>query len=43
MADWGKKRDGSALGLTYMNYSGTQIALIAEDRRTGTLKVPKVW
>jgi isoquinoline 1-oxidoreductase beta subunit len=46
MADWGKKRDGSALGFTYMNYSGTQIALIAEvlvDRRTGGLRVPKVW
>ena len=38
MADWGRKRDGSALGFTYMNYSGTQIALVAEvslDRRTG--------
>ncbi len=46
MADWGKKRDGSALGFTYMNYSGTQIALVAEvtlDRRTGTLRVPRVW
>ncbi len=46
MADWGKRRDGSALGFTYMNYSGTQIALIAEvlvDRRTGGLRVPKVW
>ena len=30
MAEWGKKRDGSALGFTYMNYSGTQIALVAE-------------
>jgi isoquinoline 1-oxidoreductase beta subunit len=46
MADWGRKRDGSALGFTYMNYSGTQIALIAEasvDRKTGNLHVPKVW
>ena len=46
MADWGKKRDGSALGFTYMNYSGTQIALIAEvsvDRKSGALRVPKVW
>src|ERR1700731_4228834 len=46
MADWGKKRDGSALGFTYMNYSGTQIALIAEvsvDRKSGTLRVPNVW
>ena len=29
-----------------MNYSGTQIALIAEvkiDRNTGKLRVPKIW
>jgi isoquinoline 1-oxidoreductase subunit beta len=46
MADWGSKRDGSALGFTYMNYSGTQIALVAEasvDRRTGVVRVPNVW
>ena len=46
MADWGRKRDGSALGFTYMNYSGTQIALALEvvlDRKTGALRVPKVW
>ena len=46
MADWGRKRDGSALGFTYMNYSGTQIALAAEvvlDRKTGALRVPKIW
>ncbi len=46
MADWGRKRDGSALGFAYMNYSGTQIALVAEasvDRRTGVVRVPNVW
>jgi isoquinoline 1-oxidoreductase beta subunit len=46
MADWGRKRDGSALGFTYMNYSGTQIALAVEvvlDRKTGGLRIPKVW
>ena len=46
MADWGKKRDGSALGFTYMNYSGTQIALVAEvvlDRNTGALRIPRIW
>src|SRR5215471_6478906 len=46
MADWGRKRDGSALGFTYMNYSGTQIALAAEvtiDRKTGAIRVPNVW
>ena len=44
MADWGRRRDGSALGFTYMNYSGTQIALVAEvalDRKTGALRVPE--
>jgi isoquinoline 1-oxidoreductase beta subunit len=46
MADWGRKRDGSALGFTYMNYSGTQIALVAEvsvDRKSGVVRVPNVW
>ena len=46
MADWGRKRDASALGFTYMNYSGTQIALVAEvelDRSSGRLRVPHVW
>jgi isoquinoline 1-oxidoreductase subunit beta len=46
MAGWGGKRDASALGLSYMNYSGTQIALVAEvalDRNTGRLRVSKVW
>ena len=46
MADWGRKRDASALGFTYMNYAGTQIALVAEvalDRSSGRLRVPHVW
>ena len=46
MAEWGRKRDGSALGFTYMNYAGTQIALVAEvmvDRKSGALRVPNVW
>jgi isoquinoline 1-oxidoreductase subunit beta len=46
MADWGGKRDASALGFTYMNYSGTQIALVAEvalDRSSGRLRVLHVW
>jgi isoquinoline 1-oxidoreductase beta subunit len=46
MADWGRKRAGSALGFAYMNYSGTQIALVAEvtvDRKTGVVRVPNVW
>jgi isoquinoline 1-oxidoreductase subunit beta len=46
MADWSRKRAASALGFTYMNYSGTQIALVAEvalDRSSGRLRVPHVW
>jgi isoquinoline 1-oxidoreductase subunit beta len=46
MADWGRKRENSALGFSYMNYSGTQIALAAEvmvDRKTGEIRVPNVW
>jgi len=46
MADWGRKRGGSALGFTYMNYSGTQIALAAEatvDRKSGAIRVSNVW
>jgi isoquinoline 1-oxidoreductase beta subunit len=46
MADWGRKRNASALGLTYMNYSGTQIALVAEvalERGSGRVRVPHVW
>src|SRR6187399_456293 len=30
MADWGKKREGRALGLAYIDYSGSQVAGIAE-------------
>jgi isoquinoline 1-oxidoreductase subunit beta len=46
MAGWGKKRENSALGFTYMNYSGTQIALAAEvavDRKTGAIRVSNIW
>ena len=30
MADWGRKREGQALGLAYIDYSGSQVAGIAE-------------
>jgi isoquinoline 1-oxidoreductase beta subunit len=46
MAGWRDRRDGKALGFAYMNYSGTQIALVAEvsiERTSGVLRVPKVW
>ncbi len=38
MAEWGKKRDGRALGFAYLDYSGSQVAGIAEvslDRASG--------
>ena len=46
MANWGRGRDATALGFAYMNYSGTQIALIAEaavDRGSGRVRIPNVW
>jgi isoquinoline 1-oxidoreductase beta subunit len=46
MADWGRKRDGTALGAAYIDYSGTQIATVVEislDRGTGKVKVRNVW
>src|SRR5947199_6464463 len=46
MADWGRKRDGSALGLAYIDYSGSQVAGIAEvslDRASGEIKVHNFW
>jgi isoquinoline 1-oxidoreductase beta subunit len=46
MAEWGRKRDGTALGFSYYDYAGTQIAGIAEasvDRRTGDIKVHNLW
>ena len=30
MAEWGKKREGRALGLAYIDYSGSQVAGIVE-------------
>jgi isoquinoline 1-oxidoreductase subunit beta len=46
LAEWGRKRDGTALGFSYLDYSGTQTAGIVEaslDRRTGQIKVHNVW
>jgi isoquinoline 1-oxidoreductase subunit beta len=46
MANWGKKRDGRALGIAFVNYSNTPIAGIAEvsvDRATGKIKVHDFW
>jgi len=46
MAEWGKKRDGRALGLAFVDYSNTPIAGIVEvslDRSSGVIKVHNVW
>jgi len=46
MADWGRKREGTALGFSYLDYSGTQCAGIVEaslNRSTGQIKVHNVW
>src|SRR5882672_8235968 len=46
MADWGRKRDGRALGLAYIDYSGSQVAGIAEvslDRASGQIKLHNFW
>jgi isoquinoline 1-oxidoreductase beta subunit len=46
MADWGRKRDGRGLGFAYIDYSGTQVAMVAEvsvDRAHGDIKVHTIW
>jgi isoquinoline 1-oxidoreductase beta subunit len=46
MAEWGKKRDGRALGFAFVDYSNTPIAGIVEvslDRASGAIKVHNVW
>ena len=46
MADWGRKRPGRGLGIAYLDYSGSQLAAVAEvsvDRATGEIKVHHFW
>lgn len=46
MAEWGRKRDGRALGFAYLDYSGSQVAGIAEislNRSNGEIKVHDFW
>jgi isoquinoline 1-oxidoreductase beta subunit len=46
MADWSRKREGRALGLAFIDYTGTQVAGIAEvslNRGTGEVRVHDVW
>ena len=46
MADWGRKREGRGLGFAYIDYSGSQLAAVAEvsiDRGTGRIRVHNFW
>jgi len=46
LAEWGRKREGRGLGFAYIDYSGTQLAAVAEvsvDRGSGQIRVHKVW
>jgi isoquinoline 1-oxidoreductase beta subunit len=46
MANWGRKREGRGLGFAYIDYSGSQVAGVAEvslDRRSGEIKVHDFW
>jgi isoquinoline 1-oxidoreductase beta subunit len=46
MANWGTKREGRGLGFAFIDYSGSQVAGIAEvslDRRSGQIKVHDFW
>jgi isoquinoline 1-oxidoreductase subunit beta len=46
MADWGRKREGRGLGIAYIDYSGSQVAGVAEvavDRSSGAIKVTDFW
>jgi isoquinoline 1-oxidoreductase subunit beta len=46
MADWQRKRDGRALGIAYIDYSGSQVAGVAEislDAKSGQIRVHDFW
>jgi isoquinoline 1-oxidoreductase beta subunit len=46
MAEWGRKREGRALGFAFLDYSGSQVAGIAEislNRASGEIKVHDFW
>ena len=46
MASWGRKREGRGLGFAFLDYSGSQVAGIAEvsvDRSNGQIKVHDFW
>jgi isoquinoline 1-oxidoreductase beta subunit len=46
LADWGRKREGRALGAAFIDYSGTQLAGIIEitlDRASGRIVPHEFW
>jgi isoquinoline 1-oxidoreductase beta subunit len=46
MARWGEKRKGRGLGVAYLDYSGTQVAGVAEvsvDGASGAIRVHRFW
>jgi isoquinoline 1-oxidoreductase beta subunit len=46
MADWGRKRAGRGLGMAYLDYSGTQLAGVAEvsvNKGSGEIRVHDFW
>ncbi|SRR5579875_21626 len=46
MSDWSRKRNGTALGLSFIDYSGSLLAGIAEvsvDKTSGQIKVHNFW
>jgi CO/xanthine dehydrogenase Mo-binding subunit len=46
LAQWGRKRNERGLGLAYIDYSGTQIAGVAEisvDGKSGQIRVHDFW
>jgi isoquinoline 1-oxidoreductase subunit beta len=46
MADWGRKREGRALGLAFADYHdsfGAAIAEVSVDRTSGRIKVHEYW
>jgi len=46
MAEWGTKREGRAVGVSYVDYDGSQVATVAEisvDRESGEITVHRIW
>jgi isoquinoline 1-oxidoreductase subunit beta len=46
MADWGRKRDNTALGVAFVDYSNTVMGAVAEvavDRSSGQISVKTFW